>query len=140
MVRRLLTYTAFGFAGFLVASYIFIVKGYRTEYIQPGSERWYQLIKDGRFPAPLELTYSEMKSNGHVLDITGTIKNPREQQASMTVIAADLFDKSGKFYHKCTGVLPVIRPKSEYNFTFHCANIKDIRFQDHDKVKIYVDA
>ena len=126
--------------GLIAASYIFIVKGYKTEYIAPQSDEWYQLIKDGKFPEPLEITYSEMKSNGFVLEIIGTINNPRSTQVDLTKVSADIFDKEGKFYHKCESWIPVIEPNVKYNFKFHCANISDIDYQDGSTAKVYIDA
>jgi hypothetical protein len=35
---------------------------------------------------------------------------------------------------------PVLKPQSEYNFKFHCANINDIRLKDHGKATVYIDA
>lgn len=127
------------FLGLITASYVFVINGYKTEYIAPQSSQWYQLIKEGKLPEPLEITYSEMKSNGFVIEIIGTINNPRSSQVDLTKISADLFDIDGGFYHKCESWIPIIGPNKKYNFKFHCANIEDIKFEKGSTAKVYID-
>ena len=126
--------------GLLGACYVFVINGYQTEYVPPNSDRWYQLVKEGHLPEPLKLTYSELKSNGHILEVFGTIENPRDKPAQLQKISADLFDAAGSFTHKCEFWIPSVPPKSSYNFRFHCANISDLKPGAFTSSKVYSDA
>jgi hypothetical protein len=125
--------------GLLASSYAFVVRGYKTEYVPPHSDRWYQLVKEGHFPEPMKLSYAEVKSNGAVLEVYGTIENPRDKPAEMQKISADLFDSNDAFMHKCEFWVPQVPPKSKYNFRFHCANISDLKPDGHASSKVYLD-
>ncbi len=138
-LRFAATFLLGSLVGLLASSYVFVIHGYQTEYVAPKSDRWYQLIRDGRFPEPLRLTYSEVKSNGHVLEVFGTIENPRNKLAQMQKVSADLFDSKGSFTHKCEFWIPAVEPKSPYNFRFHCANLSDLKPGDYASSKVYVD-
>lgn len=139
-IRFILAFLLGAFVGLLGASYVFVLHGYQTEYVPHKSDRWYQLIKEGRLPEPLKLTYSEVRSNGYVLEVFGTIENPREKPAQMQKVSADLVDAKGSFTHKCEFWIPVVAPKSQYNFRFHCANISDLKPGGYVSSKVYIDA
>jgi|GEM_PF-3301850 len=126
--------------GFIASSYLFIVQGYKTEYVEPGSDRWYTLIQKGNFPQPLDISFSELRSNGYILEVYGTINNPRDKQATLVKVSTDLFDDNGNFFHKCEHWIPAVEAASSYNFKFHCANLSDVQYEKSNKVKVYVDS
>jgi len=125
--------------GFLLSAYVFIVNGYKTEYIQPGSDRWYSMVQKGQIPRPIEVSFSEVRSNGYILEVYGTIKNPRSEPANIVKISADLFNKNGDFYHKCEHWIPVVSASSTYNFKFHCANLDEVKYKENYTYKVYID-
>ena len=103
-MRPLLLFIGGVLTGVLAAGYAFVLNGYQTEFIPPRSDRWYQLIRDGHFPEPVTLGNSEVRSNGHILEVFGTLANPRDKPVRLQKVSADLFDSTGKFIHKCEHV------------------------------------
>ena len=94
------------------------------------SEEFYQLIKEGKIPT-LALNQSEVRSNGYLLEVFGAVENHAPQPIRRGKVSADLFDGQGKFIHKCEHWLPIAREKSQYNFTFHCANLVDLKLREY---------
>ena len=122
--------------GLIGASYLFILKGYRSEMLS--SEQYYLLIKQGRIPI-LVLNQSEIRSNGYVLQVFGTVENHSPEPIRLGKVSADLFDGQGKFIHKCEYWIPIVREKSQYNFTYHCANLVDLKPREYATGKVYIE-
>lgn len=136
MFRPTMLFIAGVLIGFIGASYLFILNGYRTEVLS--SERFYQLIKEGKIPV-LVLNQSEVRSNGHALEVFGTVENHAPQPIHLGKVSADLFDGQGKFIHKCEHLIPVVKEKSQYNFTFFCANLAALKPSEYARAKVYID-
>lgn len=136
MFKATMLVMAGGLVGLIGASYLFILNGYRTQMLS--SEQFYQLIKEGQIPI-LVLNQSEIRSNGYVLQVFGTVENHAPQPIRLGKVSADLFDGQGKLIHKCEHWIPIVREKSQYNFTFHCANLVDLKPRDYATAKVYID-
>ncbi len=136
MFKQTMLFTAGVLIGVIGASYLFILKGYRTEVLS--SERFYQLVKEGKIPI-LILNQSEIKSNGYVLEVFGTVENHAPQPIRLGKVSADLFNIQGKFIHKCEHWIPIVKEKSQYNFKYHCANLVDLKPREYATGKVYVD-
>ena len=136
MFKQAMLFTAGLLIGLVGASYLFILQGYRVEALS--SDRFYQLVKSGKIPI-LVLHQSEIRSNGHALEIFGTVENHSPEPVRMGKLSADLFDGQGKFIHKCEHWIPVVREKSQYNFRFFCASLVDLKPREYATGKVYVD-
>ena len=136
MFKQTMLFAAGVLIGLIGASYLFIAKGYRTEVLS--SERFYELIKQGKIPI-LILNQSEIRSNGYVLEVLGTVENHALQPIRLGKVSADLFDGQGKFIHKCEHWIPVVKEQSQYNFKFHCANLVDLKPREYATGKVYID-
>jgi hypothetical protein len=136
MFKSIILFIAGALIGLVGASYLFILQGYQTEVLS--SERRYQLVKEGKVQI-LALNQSEVRSNGYVLEVFGTVENHALQPIHRGKVSADLFDAQGKFIHKCEHWIPVVRKKSQYNFTFHCANLVDLKPREYATSKVYID-
>jgi hypothetical protein len=98
MFKQAILFTAGLLIGLVGASYLFILNGYRIEAVS--SERFYRLVKSGKIPIST-LHQSEIRSNGHALEVFGTVENHSPEPIRMGKVSADLFDGQSKFIHKC---------------------------------------
>jgi hypothetical protein len=140
MLKRVAIFVAGVLLGLIGAVYVFVLNGYQTTFIPRQSERWYQLIKEGSLPAPLILVQSDVRSNGYVVEVFGTVENIGPQPIRLGKVSADLFNAKGTFIHKCEYWIPFVEPKSRYNFRFHCANLSDLKPPEYATGKVYIDA
>ncbi len=87
------------------------------------------------------LNQSEVRfrSNGHVVQVSGTVENHAPEAIRLGKVSTDLFDGQGKFIHKCEHWIPILTEKSKYNFTFHCANLVDLKPREYSTGKVYID-
>ncbi len=136
MFKSSMLFLAGALFGLFGASYLFILQGYQTEVLS--SERFYQLAKEGKIRI-LTLNQSEIRSNGYVLQVFGTVENYAPQPIHRGKVSADLFDAQGKFMHKCEKWIPVVKEKSQYNFSFHCANLVDLKPREYATGRVYID-
>jgi len=121
----------------LAALCIFIYNAKQPKTLVKGSETWNRLEAAGMIKN-IEISETELYSNGYVLSVVGLVSNPHNSEL-MTKVSADLINRGGKVYHKCSGFTESTPAKSETQFKFHCANIKDIDYKNHASVKIYTD-
>ena len=121
----------------LVVFGIQIYNAKQPKTVVKGSEEWNRLEAAGMIKN-IEVSETELYSNGYVLQVVGLASNPHNSEY-FTKVSADLINKDGKVYHKCSGFSETIPAKSEIQFKFHCANIKDIDYTNHASTKIYTD-
>lgn len=125
------------FISVLVVLGINIYNAKQPKTVLKGTEEWKCLEAAGMIKN-IEVSETELYSNGYVLQVVGLASNPFNSQL-ITKVSADLINNDGEVYHKCSGFSEPIPAKSETQFKFHCANIKDIDYKNHASVKIYTD-
>jgi len=136
-LSRVRKYLSIVFVFVLVVLCIQFYNAKQPKVVVKGSDAWNRLEAAGMIKN-IEVSETELYSNGYVLKVVGLASNPYNSEL-ITKVSADLINKGGKVYHKCSGFSEPIPAKSETQFKFHCANIKDIDYKNHASAKIYTD-